>query len=222
MELYKIHTMNIFKQLVTAIRRGGRELGEAVIDNQGIRVYAQEIEDAKRAVKEAEHDLSGIQAKLMQAGREIGNLEQTITDHENKALTALDQGNEDLAGEAVNKIVELEMALETQSNVKKELAIHVNQVKEVIKAAHAKIHEHEREIAMVKTADKVHQASKSFSQYIDSGRSNMMSATASLERIKLRLQDESDRMAAAEALRAELNGQSLLFVRDITSDVNKA
>lgn len=184
-------------------------MGEAVIDNQGIRVYAQEIEDAKRAVKEAEHDLSGIQAKLMQAGREIGNLEQTITDHEKKALTALDQGNEDLAGKAVNKIVELEMALETQNNVKKELATHVNQVKEVIKAAHAKIHEHEREIAMVKTADKVDQASNSISQYIDGSRSNMISATESLERIKLRLQDESDRMAAAEALRAELSGQSL-------------
>ncbi|MCP4933534.1 MAG: PspA/IM30 family protein, partial [bacterium] len=68
---------------------------------------------------------------------------------------------------------------------------------------------HEREIAMVKTADKVDQASKSISQYIDGGKSNMMSATESLERIKLRLQDESDRMAAAEALRAELSGQSL-------------
>ena len=78
--------MKIFKQLVTAIRRGGRELGEAVLDSQGIGVYEQEIEGAKRAVKEAEHDLSGIQAKLMQAGREIGNLEQTITDHEKKAL----------------------------------------------------------------------------------------------------------------------------------------
>ena len=201
--------MKFFKQLVTAIRRGGRELGEAVLDSQGIGVYEQEIEGAKRAVKEAKHDLSGIQAKLMQTGREIGNLEQTITDHEKKALIALDQGNEGLAGEAVNKIVELEMELETHNNVKKELATQVNQIKGVIKAAQAQIHAHEREIALVKTADKVHQASKSISQYINGGRSNMMSATESLERIKLRLQDESDRMAAAEALRAELSGQSL-------------
>lgn len=216
--------MEFFKKLLTAIRGGGRELGEAVLDSQGIRIYEQEIEDAKDAIKGAQNDLSGVMAKEMQAGREIVHLEQKITNYEEKALTALDQGDEALAGEVADKIAELEMELDTQNAAKKQFAAHVENVKERIKATHAKIREHEREIAMVKTADKVHKAAKSISQHMDGGSSKMVAAKDSLERIKLRQQDESDRMAAAETLDAEMSGQSLdskLKAAGIGDDANR-
>lgn len=201
--------MEFIKKLLTAIRGGGRELGDAVLDSQGIRIYEQEIEDAKQAIKEAESDLTGVMAKEMQAGREIDRLEQEISKYEEKALTALDHGNEELASEVANKIAELEMELDTQNSAKTQFSAHVEHVKERIKATHAKIREHEREIAMVKTADKVHKAAKSISQHMDGGSSKMVAAKESLERIKHRQQDESDRMAASESLNAELSGQSL-------------
>ncbi|MCU7866321.1 MAG: PspA/IM30 family protein, partial [Candidatus Thiodiazotropha sp. (ex Lucinoma borealis)] len=68
--------MEFFKKLMTAIRGGSRELGEAVLDTQSIRIYEQEIEDAKEAIKKAESDLTGVMAKDMQAGREIERLEK--------------------------------------------------------------------------------------------------------------------------------------------------
>lgn len=201
--------MEFIKKLLTAIRGGGRELGEAVLDSQGIRIYEQEIDDAKQAIKEAESDLTGVMAKEMQAGREIERLEQAITSYEEKAMSALDQGNEELAGEVAAKIAELELELETQNAAKKQFSAHVENVKDTIKNTHAKIREHEREIAMVKTADKVHKAAKSISQHMDGGSSKMVAAKESLERIKHRQQDESDRMAASESLNAEMSGQSL-------------
>ena len=48
--------MEFLKKLITAIRGGSRELGEAVLDTQGIRIYEQEIEDAKAAIKQADHE----------------------------------------------------------------------------------------------------------------------------------------------------------------------
>lgn len=201
--------MEFFKQLITAIRGGGRELGEAVLDSQGIRIYEQEIEDAKEAIKKAESDLTGVMAKDMQAGREIERLEKEIAGYEGKALGALDQGDESLAGEVAEKIAELEVERETQKAAKHQFAAHVESVKEMIRQTHAKIREHEREISMVKTTDNVHRAAKSINQHIDGGSSKMVAAKESLERIKHRQQDESDRMAASDALNAELSGESL-------------
>ena len=201
--------MEFFKKLITAIRGGGRELGEAVLDSQGIRIYEQEIEDAKAAISQAEQDLTGVMAKEMQAGREIERLEKEIADYETKALSALDKGEESLAAEVAEKIAELELELETQQSAKTQFSAHVASVKEMIKQTHAKIREHEREISMVKTTDNVHKAAKSINQHIDGGSSKMVAAKESLERIKHRQQDESDRMAASEALNAELSGKSL-------------
>lgn len=201
--------MEFFKKLITAIRGGTRELGEAVLDTQGIRIYEQEIEDAKAAIKKAEFDLTGVMAKEMQAGREIERLENEVSSYEAKALSALDQGSEALAGEVAEKIAELELELETQKAAKDKFAAHVTSVKDMIKQTHAKIREHEREIAMVKTTDNVHKAAKSINQHIDGGSSKMVAAKESLERIKHRQQDDSDRMAASESLNAELSGESL-------------
>ena len=44
---------------------------------------------------------------------------------------------------------------------------------------------------------------------MDGGSSKMVAAKESLERIKQRQQDQSDRMSAAETLKAELSGANL-------------
>jgi phage shock protein A len=201
--------MEFFKKLITAIRGGSREIGEAIIDSQGIRIYEQEIEDAKNAIKQAEEDLTGVMAKEMQAGREIERLEGEITSYEKKALELLEKGEEALATEVAGKIAELEAELENQKQAKSRFAEHVIKVKEMIQQTHAKIRDHEREIAMVKTTENVQKATQSISQHMDGGTSKMVAAKESLERIKQRQQDSSDRMSAGEALRAELSGATL-------------
>jgi phage shock protein A len=201
--------MEFFKKLITAIRGGSREIGEAVLDSQGIRIYEQEIEDAKAAIKRAENDLTGVMAKEMQAGREIERLEKEISGFEKNALELLEKGDESLATEVAGKIAELEAELENQKQAKSRFADHVTNVKEMIKQTHAKIREHEREIAMVKTTENVHKATHSISQHMDGGSSKMVAAKESLERIKQRQQDTADRMSAAETLNAELTGASL-------------
>jgi phage shock protein A len=201
--------MEFFKKLITAIRGGSREIGEAILDSQGIRIYEQEIEDAKAAIKQAEDDLTNVMAKEMQAGREIERLEKEISGYEKSALELLEKGDETLATEVAGKIAELEAELDNQQQAKDRFTEHVAKVKEMIKQTHAKIREHEREIAMVKTTENVQKATVSISQHMDGGSSKMVAAKESLERIKQRQQDQSDRMSAAETLKAELSGANL-------------
>jgi phage shock protein A len=121
----------------------------------------------------------------------------------------LEKGEEALATEVAGKIAELEAELENQKQAKSRFAEHVIKVKEMIQQTHAKIRDHEREIAMVKTTENVQKATQSISQHMDGGTSKMVAAKESLERIKQRQQDSSDRMSAGEALRAELSGATL-------------
>jgi phage shock protein A len=201
--------MDFFKKLITAIRGGSRELGEAVLDSQGIRIYEQEIEDAKAAIKQAEQDLTGVMANEMQAGRDVERLKNEIEEYEKKAISALEKGEESLASEVADKIASLEIELDAQLKAKEQFSAHVASVKDMIKQTHAKIREHEREISMVKTTDNVHKAAKSINQHIDGGSSKMVAAKESLGKIKQRQQFESDRMSASETLNAELSGESL-------------
>ena len=38
--------MSVFKKIMTALRGGAREAGEAIVDANGIRIFEQEIKDA--------------------------------------------------------------------------------------------------------------------------------------------------------------------------------
>ena len=53
-------TTSIWKKLVTAIRGGASEVGEAIVDSQAIRILDQELRDAQSAVQKARDSLIDI------------------------------------------------------------------------------------------------------------------------------------------------------------------
>ena len=50
--------MSILKKMFTALRGGVREVGESIVDANGIRIFEQEIEDAKNALNKAKTSIS--------------------------------------------------------------------------------------------------------------------------------------------------------------------
>jgi len=57
--------MNIFKKLITAVRGGASEVGEAIVDTQAIRILEQELRDSKSALDQAKINLTAIMAEKM-------------------------------------------------------------------------------------------------------------------------------------------------------------
>lgn len=201
--------MNILEKIVTAIRGGAREVGEAIVDTNATRIYAQEIEDAKAHLKQAKDSLAKVMAKEMQAQRDIERLQGDIKRYEDNAVSALNAGNEGLAEEVADRIVELEDELKAQQQAKAKYAAHIVKLKDMIKNTETKIREHERELAMVKTTDSVQKATKSINEHVYGGGSKLVDARESLERIKARQQESEDEMAAVAQLEGELGPQSL-------------
>ncbi len=201
--------MNVMKKLLTSLRGGARELGEAIVDTQAMRIFEQEIEDSKVSLAEAKEGLTEIVAKKMATERKLSHIDSGIAENEGYAVKALDESNEPLALEVAGKIAKLEASAE---EVKGELVSYdqnVSLLKSQIQEAEKLIAEHERELAMVKARESVQQATKSVTQTITANDSSIGSARESLERIKQKQQGEQDRLNAGVQLRQEFQGDGL-------------
>lgn len=187
--------MSILKKLFTAVRGGAREVGESIVDANGIRIFEQEIADAKNALAKAKKSLTEVMAKEMQTKRKLASLEDSIIEHENYAGEALEKGNEALAVEIAEKISEFEDERAEHQQVLDGFSKHVILLKQQIKEAEKSIKENQRQLTMVKTTDSVQKATMAVNSTLNTNESSMVNARQSLERIKQRQQDRQDQLA---------------------------
>jgi len=201
--------MNIITKLLTAIRGSAREIGEAVVDTQSMRIFEQEIHDSKENLAEAKSGLTEIVAKKMAAERKLNGLKAEITENEGYAVKALEQEDEALALQVAEKISKLDAKAENLASDLNSYEKNVDILKSQIQEAEKIIAEHERELAMVKTRESVQQATKSVTQTISTNESAIGSARDSLERIKEKQQNEQDQLDAGIQLRKDMDGDDL-------------
>jgi len=201
--------MSILSKLFTAIKGGAREVGESIVDANGIRIFEQEIADAQNALASAKKNLTEVMAKEMQTKRKVSALDDSIAEHESFAGQALEKGDEALALEIAEKIaqfendkVELQEVLATYSN-------SVTALKGQVKEAEKTIKENQRQLSMVKTTESVQKATMAVNDTLATNNNSMGSAKASLERIKQRQADRADQLSAAKELDNEENGTDL-------------
>ncbi|MCP4486545.1 MAG: PspA/IM30 family protein [Gammaproteobacteria bacterium] len=201
--------MNVIKKLLTSLRGGARELGEAIVDTQALRIFEQEIEDSKVSLAEAKEGLTEIVAKKMATERKLSDIKSDIAENEGYAVKALEESNESLAIEIAGKIAKLEATAEEVNIELVNYDQNVTLLKSQIQEAEKLIAEHERELAMVKARESVQQATRSVTQTVTANDSAIGSARESLERIKQKQQSEQDKLNAGIQLREELQGDGL-------------
>src|SRR5690606_41434485 len=86
--------MSVLRKIWTALRGSARELGDAVVDANSIRIFEQEIRDAQAAIDDSKRALTGGMADKMKIDRRLAELNDLIADDEASAGKALEQGNE--------------------------------------------------------------------------------------------------------------------------------
>ncbi len=201
--------MSILKKIFTAIRGGAREMGEAIVDNNSVRIFEQEIKDAKSELDKAKSDLTSVMAKEMQASRQIDAIQQEIVKLEGYATAALEKDNESLALEVAEKIAEQQSELEIQQKAQASFAEHTERLKAMIKKTTKAVVDMERQLVMVKTTESVQKATTAITNNYASGSSKLLSAKESLDRIKQRQDELDDRLKAGEQLKSDFEGDNL-------------
>ncbi len=201
--------MSIFKKIITALRGGASEAGEAIVDANATRIFAQEIRDAENHLTKAKRDLTDIMAKQMQAQRELDRINNSITEHEGYATSALNQGNEALALEVAEKIASLEVELSEQKQSFDRYNDNATRLKELVKNTERQLADHQRQLSMVQTTESVQKATAAITDNFNNSNSKLLDAKQSLERIKAKQQNFDDRLKASEQLADENSDQSL-------------
>ncbi|TQV70964.1 PspA/IM30 family protein [Aliikangiella marina] len=201
--------MDIINKMLTAIRGGARELGEAVVDAQSIRVFEQEIVDSKENLERAKEGLTELMARKIATERKLTSCGSRIKENEEFALKAIEQGDDSLALEIAAKIAQLEIEKDQTVAELESYSQNVEALKVQIKTAQKVIAEHERELSVVKVKESVQQASHSVTQTVTFDQSSIGSAKETLQQIKDKQQLEQDKIDAGIALRKELEGDDL-------------
>ena len=201
--------MNIVNKILTSIRGGARELGDALVDSQSMRIYEQEVADSKIYLAEARENLIEIIAQKLASERKLAALKSEILENESYAVKALEQSESELALQIADKIASLE---EKAAQVEEDIAMYQQNTKALktqIRQADKIINEHERELTMVKTRGFVQQASSPITQTAKFNQSATSAAEESLTQIKQKQQFEQDKIDASIQLEKELKGEDL-------------
>ncbi|MGP0172547.1 PspA/IM30 family protein [Pseudomonas sp. NCHU5208] len=188
--------MNVWSKLLTALRGGANEMGEAVVDSQALRILDQEIRDADVELRKSKEALAEIMAKHKLASDKVTKSAASIAEYEQYALKALEAGNETLAKEVAEKIANLEVEQASEREQAEGFAASVAQLRKAVSQAEGNIKRLKQQVDTVKATESVQKAQMAVAQRYGGSQAKLQTAVESLERIK---QQQAERAAKMEA-----------------------
>ncbi len=197
--------MSVLKDLMQAIKGGANELGEAVVDANAVRILEQEIRDAETAIGSAKQSLTRMKSSEIRLKRDLSTLSADVADYEQKAIAALNAGEEALAAEVADRIAEVEGEREDKAGEQATLNAEVNKIHAMIKARERTIQKNKRELDKVRTVRELQRATESISRNFAATGSKGHRVSQALDRVKAKQQNWQDRMEAGDWLEAQEN-----------------
>ena len=201
--------MNIWTKVATAIRGGVSEAGEAIADNQALRILDQEIRDADNALLKSKDALTGIIAKRKLAEKKLESLKSSLEEYEGYVIKALDNEDENLAVEIAEKIAGMETELLGEEGVGKSFADSEAQLRRAVVQTESNLKRLKQQVDTVKATETVQRAQAAVAARHSGANSSMRSAVDSLERLKNRQDERAAQFEAASELASSTEEFSL-------------
>lgn len=201
--------MNIWSKMVTALRGGVNEAGEAIVDSQALRILDQEIRDAGEELKRSKDSLAEIMARKKLAEEKCKKLSAAVEEHEGYALKALEKSDEKLALEVAGRIAELEASLASEREAERGFSESVEKLRTAIFQSEQNLKRMKQQVDTVKATENVQRAQAAVAERHSGSNSKMRTAMESLERIKERQELKDAQLKAAQEMAEEGSGESL-------------
>lgn len=199
----------LLRKMMTALRGRATETGEAIVDNQAIRIMEQELRDAKRDLDAANDELTAIMAKRNLGVNETQEIGSKITEYEKSAMAALDKGENALAEEVAGEIARLEGERDiAQANVE-QYDSTIATLKSSISQSKTEIRRVEQQMSHVKATEAAHKAQAAVASRHAGHNASMNSAVASLDRIKEKQKLQAEKLKVGEELASQDSGADL-------------
>lgn len=146
--------MTVWSKLLSALRGGANEVGEAIVDSQALRILDQEIRDADVELRKSREALASIMARHRLAQERVEKGAAQVAEYEQYAIKALEAGNEELAREVAEKIATLENQLEGERAQVAEFAASVAQLRKSVSQAEGNIRQLKQQVDTVKATER--------------------------------------------------------------------
>ena len=192
--------MSIWAKVATAVRGGVSEAGEAIVDNQVLRILDQEIRDAGNELSKSKEALTGIIAKRKLADKKVESLKSSLTEYEGYVMQALDKSDEGLATEISEKIAGLETELVAEEGLSKSFADSEAQLRKAVSQTEANLKRVKQQVDTVKATENVQKAQAAVAARHSGAGSSMRSALDSLEKLKNKQAERAAKFEAASEL----------------------
>jgi phage shock protein A len=192
--------MSIWAKVATAIRGGVSEAGEAIVDNQALRILDQEIRDADSELSKSKDALTGIIAKRKLADKKVDSLKSSLAEYEGYAMQALDKGDDGLAIEIAEKIAGLETELLGEESLAISFSNSEGQLRKSVAQTEANLKRLKQQVDTVKATEIVQKSQAAVAARHSGAGSSMGSALESLERLKTKQAERAARFEAASEL----------------------
>jgi phage shock protein A len=201
--------MNVWAKMITALRGGVNEAGEAIVDTQALRILDQEIRDAGDELNESKNALAEIMARHKLSQEKASRLESEVAENEGYALKALDKNDESLATEVAEKIASLENQLATEQKAGAGFKDSAERLRDAVNQAEHNIRHLKQQVDTVKAVDNVQRAQAAVAERFSGSNSKLRTAMDSLERIKAKHALQDAKTSAAQELASEVPDTSL-------------
>lgn len=202
--------MNIWSKMITALRGGVNEAGEAIVDSQALRILDQEVRDAGLELTDAKKGLAEIMAKQKLSDERVSGLRNKISEHEEYVRQALEKEESALAREVAEKIVVLETAIVDEQSVADEYAKSADQLRQSIATTESNLKRLKQQVDTVKATESVHRAQAAVAERFSGADSKLRTAMDSLERIKEKQALNAAKMQAATEVAEATSDASLM------------
>lgn len=156
--------MNIWSKMLTALKGGVNEAGEAVVDSQALRILDQEVRDASEELRRSRDGLANIIAQQKVAEEKVSQLKADIKTNEGYAVQALEKGDEALALEVAQRIAGLEAKLDMEKSSAADFKASADKLKVAIKQAEGNIRRLKQQVDTVKATESVQRAQAAVSE----------------------------------------------------------
>lgn len=201
--------MDVLSKLVTAIKGGITEAGEAIVDSQALRILDQEIRDAVEALNQSKDALASTIAKQKLSTEKSGKIQESIEENEGYAIKALAKADESLAKDVATKIAALETKLATEKETGEVFANSAKIMRSSIAKAEKDLQYMKNQVDTVKATDNVQRAEAAVSERLSGTNNKLRTAMESLERIKEKQAMTGAQMSVAQSITSDNDDLSL-------------
>lgn len=199
----------IWSKLLTSIRSGAHEIGEAWADSQALRLLDQEIRDCDLELRQSREALAHLVARHAQAQRAMAESAAKVEEYEGYALKALAAGDEPLALEVADKILQLQAAHVDDEQHVQHLAASAAELRKAVAMAEGSIRRLKQQLDTVKATESMQRAQAAVAHRYAGPQNRLQTAVDSLARIKHRQAERGARMEAAAELARQERGDAL-------------